>query len=379
VGWSAVKRGNGKTCVNHSCAAGHLLSSGQELEAADWLIKLQALQTDAQGQPLSVHLKAAPAEVPLTLWPKPAHTNALREALNCTARIDKSWTIASFSRLTRDLSSQALAPLVLHLNPPRPADDEPPEEAAMLAALPVSTGTLAPWHGFAKGPTAGNFLHDQLEWLAADGFTLDASKAERLKYRCENAGYPAQAEDVLQWLGRVVAQPLRGPNAPLNALGVLLPEMEFWLPAERLHARQIDALCQQHLLPGVNRPQLPDAQLHGMLMGFADLVFEHEGRYWVLDYKSNHLGTDDAAYTAQALDAAMAQHRYEVQAALYMLALHRLLRARLGDAYDPAQQLGGAVYLFLRGIDGPAGGCCTLPAPLALLDGLDAMLKEEVA
>jgi exodeoxyribonuclease V beta subunit len=356
-----------------------LLSGGQECEAADWLSKLQALQTDAQGQALSVQMHLAPAEVPLTLWQKPAHTTELREALSCTARIDKSWTIASFSRLTRDLSSQTLAPLVLHLNPPRPADDEPPEDAAMPMASVTSPGVLAPWHGFAKGPTAGNFLHDQLEWLAADNFTLDAAKAERLKYRCENAGYTAQADDVLQWLSRVVTQPLRGPDAPLNALGDLLPEMEFWLPAERLHARQVDALCQQHLLPGVSRPQLPDAQLHGMLMGFADLVFEHEGRYWVLDYKSNHLGADDAAYTAQALDAAMAQHRYEVQAALYMLALHRLLRARLGSAYDPAQQLGGAVYLFLRGIDGPAGGCCTLPAPLALLDGLGAMLNEEVA
>jgi exodeoxyribonuclease V beta subunit len=249
----------------------------------------------------------------------------------------------------------------------------------MPTVLTTSPGAVSPWHGFAKGPTAGNFLHDQLEWLAADGFVIDASKAERLMYRCENAGYTAQADNVVQWLSRVVAQPLRGPNAPLNALGALLPEMEFWLPAERLHARQVDALCQQHLLPGVSRPQLPDAQLHGMLMGFADLVFEHEGRYWVLDYKSNYLGVDDAAYTAHALDAAMAQHRYEVQAALYMLALHRLLRARLGSAYDPAQQLGGAVYLFLRGIDGPAGGCCTLPAPLALLDGLDAMLNEEVA
>ena len=378
VGWGAVKRGNGKTCVNHGSAAGHLLSGGHELEAADWLSKLQALQTDAQGQALSVHMQVAPADVPLTLWQKPAHTTELREALSCTARIDKSWTIASFSRLTRDLSSQTLAPLVLHLNPPRPADDEPPEDAALPTDRVSSPGALAPWHGFAKGPTAGNFLHDQLEWLAADGFAMDAAKAERLKYRCENAGYKAQTDDVLQWLTRVVAQPLRGPNAPLNALGDLLPEMEFWLPAERLHAREVDALCQQHLLPGVSRPQLPDAQLHGMLMGFADLVFEHEGRYWVLDYKSNYLGTDDAAYTAQALDAAMAQHRYEVQAALYMLALHRLLRARLGDAYDPAQQLGGAVYLFLRGIDGPAGGCCTLPAPLALLDGLDAMLNTEV-
>jgi exodeoxyribonuclease V beta subunit len=379
VGWSAVKRGNGKTCVNHTCAAGHLLGSGQECEAADWLNKLQALLTDAQGQALSVHLQVALADVPLTLWQKPAHTNALREALNCTARIDKSWTIASFSRLTRDLSSQTLAPLVLHLNPPRPADDEPPEDTAMPTVLTTSPGAVSPWHGFAKGPTAGNFLHDQLEWLAADGFVIDASKAERLMYRCENVGYTAQADNLVQWLIRVVAQPLRGPNAPLNALGDMLPEMEFWLPAERLHARQVDALCQQHLLPGVSRPQLPDAQLHGMLMGFADLVFEHEGRYWVLDYKSNYLGADDAAYTEQTLDASMAQHRYEVQAALYMLALHRLLRARLGDAYDPAQQLGGAVYLFLRGIDGPAGGCCTLPAPLALLDGLDAMLNEEVA
>ena len=371
VGWSPVNRQGGKSCVNHQSAAGHLLGGGLEFEAADWLPKLQALEKDADEQRLSVQLVSASAEVPLTVWQRPAHTSELRDALSCTARIDKSWTIASFSRLTRDLASQTL----LHMATPRPADDEPPVDAQ---ALPEQAGPQAPWHRFAKGPSAGNFLHDQLEWLAADGFVLDAPKAERLKKRCDNAGYKAQADDVVQWLTRVVAQPLRGPGSPLNALGTLLPEMEFWLPAERLHAREVDALCQQHLLPGVSRPQLPDAQLHGMLMGFADLVFEHEGRYWVLDYKSNHLGADDAAYTPQALAEAMAHHRYEVQAALYMLALHRLLRARLGEAYNPAQQLGGAVYLFLRGIDGPAGGCCTLPAPIELLDGLDAMLSAEV-
>jgi exodeoxyribonuclease V beta subunit len=379
VGWSAVTRGSGKSCVNHNSAAGHLLGGGDAIDEAGWWPKLQALETDADDQRLSVQLVPAGEVVPISVWERPAQTRELCDALSCTARIDKSWTIASFSRLTRDLSSQALAPISMHIAVPRPADDEPPVDAQPLPAAAVATGSLAPWHSFAKGPSAGNFLHDQLEWLAADGFVLDAPKAERLKKRCENAGYKTQAEDVLQWLRRVVAQPLRGPNAPLNALGTLLPEMEFWLPAERLHAREVDALCQQHLLPGVSRPQLPDAQLHGMLMGFADLVFEHEGRYWVLDYKSNHLGADDAAYTAQALDAAMAHHRYEVQAALYMLALHRLLRARLGDTYDPSLQLGGAVYLFLRGIDGPADGCCTLPAPLELLDGLDAMLKEAVA
>lgn len=372
VGWSSVRRGKGKDCVNHDSAAGHLLGGGQPLQAADWWPRLQALQASPEGQALSVHLVSAPEPVPLTRWQRPEQAARLREALVCSARIDKSWTIASFSRLARELSSQAW----LHLATPRPADDEPPEA---VPALPAPTGAQAPWHGFAKGPTAGNFLHDQLEWLAADGFALDAPRQLRLRQRCERAGYGAQADAVLQWLARVVAQPLSGPGVALNGLKAVLPEMEFWLPAQRLHAREVDALCQQHLLPGVGRPQLPDAQLHGMLMGFADLVFEHEGRYWVLDYKSNHLGEGDAAYTAQALAQAMAQHRYEVQAALYMLALHRLLRARLGEAYEPARQLGGAVYLFLRGIDGPAGGCCTLPAPLALLDGLDAMLNAEVS
>ncbi len=369
VGWSPVKTGNSTTCINHLSAAGHLLNGGAQTDEADWLAVLQNLQTDVRGNGLSVELQAAVVDVPLTTWQRPAAFTETRTALACTARIDTSWTIASFSRLARDLSSQPW----MHTATPRPADDEPVEDT-VLPMMPM--GAQAPWHGFAKGPAAGNFLHDQLEWLAADGFAMDEARAQRLRQRCERAGYTAQADEVVQWLGRVVAQPLRGPDAALNALVAVLPEMEFWLPAARLHAREVDALCQQHLLPGVDRPQLPDAQLHGMLMGFADLVFEHNGRYWVLDYKSNHLGADNSAYTATALEAAMAQHRYEVQAALYMLALHRLLRTRLGDAYDPAQQLGGSVYLFLRGIDGPAGGCCTLPAPLALLDGLDVMLNE---
>jgi len=379
LGWSAVTRGTSKSCANHDSAAGHLLSGGQALEAADWLPRLQALQSDGQGRDFSVQLRPAPVPVPLTVWQRPEHTSALREALSCTARIDKAWTIASFSRLARDLSAQPLAhtpsQMAWQMATPRPADDEPPQDSV---ALPPQADRQSAWHRFAKGPTAGNFLHDQLEWLAAEGFVLDDARRQRLRLRCERAGYAAQADDVVQWLGRVLAQPLRGPDVPLHALSTVLPEMEFWLPAQRLHAREVDALCQQHLLPGADRPQLPDAKLHGMLMGFADLVFEHQGRYWVLDYKSNHLGADDAAYTPQALSAAMAQHRYEVQAALYMLALHRLLRARLGAAYDPDLQLGGAVYVFLRGIDGPAGGCCTLPAPRALLDGLDAMLGAEV-
>ncbi|MNW15933.1 RecBCD enzyme subunit RecB [compost metagenome] len=60
---------------------------------------------------------------------------------------------------------------------------------------------------------------------------------------------------------------------------------------------------------------------------------------------------------------------------MYLLALHRLLQSRLGAAYDPARQLGGALYFFVRGIDGPAQGMHVVPPSLALLAALDALLE----
>ena len=167
--------------------------------------------------------------------------------------------------------------------------------------------------------------------------------------------------------------PLPGPEVALSELRGAQAEMEFWLPAQRLRTQEVDRLCREHLLDGLPAPHAEQrAARHAD--GLHRPGVRARGRYWVLDYKSNHLGTTDADYGAQALAGAMARHRYDVQAAIYLLALHRLLRSRLGEAYDPAQQLGGAIYLFLRGIEGPARGCCLIEASPALLDALDAML-----
>ncbi|GAB2545830.1 exodeoxyribonuclease V subunit beta [Simplicispira piscis] len=393
LGFAALKVGNGAQCRTHQSALGYLLSGGAALEAGDWLAPLQQL---AQGQS-GIVLHAAPAEVPRTRLaaraaPAPLHVQAAYAAV-----FERRWGIGSFSQLVRP--SSAAAPALAPTQALRPADDEPglaaqatgPLSAPAWAATPppehprgwtedlFASPVPAPdaaWHRFPRGPLAGNFLHDQLEWLADEGFDLQGTPAlaERLRRRCERAGHGERADDVLQWLGAVVGTPLPGVGAPLQALGALLPEMEFWLPAHALRAADVDALCCKHLLPGLERPALPERELRGMLMGFADLVFEHNGRYWVLDYKSNHLGVNGSAYTAQALDAAMAAHRYDVQAALYLLALHRLLRARLGAAYVPAQHLGGALYFFLRGIDGPVQGVHPVPPPLELLIALDDLL-----
>ena len=392
MGVAALKVGNSEECRTHESAVGYLLMGHQGTGPDGLMAHLQAL---AQGCH-DMTLLTRPETVARSRLAAGRDDEVLQDSPPYAGQFDRRWGIGSFSSLVRAMAGgNSLLPTLQA----RPADDEisaeagaaisPMPEADSLNASPVVSAAgqmsllLEPqpspaWHRFTRGALAGNFLHDQLEWLAMEHFALDegTANADRLHRRCERAGRAEQADDVVQWLSRVTRTPLGGVGASLRELHHVLPEMEFWLPAGRLQAAEVDALCRTHLLPGVERPSLPERELHGMLMGFADLVFEHGGRYWVLDYKSNHLGNDGEAYHARALTEAMAEHRYDVQAALYMLALHRLLRHRLGAAYAPRTHLGGAVYLFLRGIDGPEQGSHVLPPCLELLAALDAMLAS---
>ena len=428
LGFGTLKQGNSTACSTHQSAAGYWLGGPGARDAADWLKPLQALAEGQSGIALQAAAHQHAHEVPRT-WlvaraaPAPLHAPAVY-----AGNFERRWGIGSFSQLVRGVAPVAALHRLLHTA--RPGDDERAVDGSgngngsgdsSTPVLPLSgarspfaaSAAAPPWHRFPRGAVVGNFLHDQLEWLAGEGFALGAAGvetgnpalpnggngesdrdsdsdsttallsgedtvlAERLRQRCERAGYANHADTVLQWLGSVVQAPLPGVGVSLQNLDTVLPEMEFWLPAGRLSAAEVDALCCQHLLDGQPRAALPERALHGMLMGFADLVFEHGGRYWVLDYKSNHLGADAGAYHGDALIAAMAAHRYDVQAALYLLALHRLLRQRLGDGYNPAQQLGGALYLFLRGVDAPGQGVYTVPPSLPLLDALDALLARD--
>jgi exodeoxyribonuclease V beta subunit len=392
LGFSAVKVGNGKACKTQQSAIGYLLGGPDERDAADWLAPLQAWAKGCEG----IALVPAADATGVTRWVARGPRPDLQAAPAYAADFDRNWSIASYSRLTRDLKKDApLTPTASALSPlqvMRPADDETLSTAeAGEGAVPTAPAAHAVdgkpkpiRHSFKRGPITGNWLHKQLDWLSAEGFALAGNEAlaARLQARCERDGHTDAAPALVGWLTDVVTTPLPGLGVALAQLPTVRSEMEFWLPARQIETAAIDALCREHLLPGVARPRLQTSTLHGMLMGFMDLVFEHEGRYWVLDYKSNALGADDSAYDADSLAGTMAEHRYDVQAAIYVLALHRLLRSRLGAAYDPTRQLGGAVYLFLRGMHGPAGGTCTLSPSAACLAALDAMLDpspEQVA
>lgn len=181
--------------------------------------------------------------------------------------------------------------------------------------------------------------------------------------------------------GGVLKTRLPGPDIALNQLAARdkQVEMAFYLPiAQLLTAERLDALIRQYDPLSADTPPLDFRQVRGMLKGFIDLVFRHEGRYYLLDYKSNWLGEDREAYTRPAMEQAMRAHRYDLQYQLYSLALHRYLRHRLAD-YDYDRHFGGVIYLFLRGMDGQEGaGIFTTRPVRPLIDGLDQLLPEKL-
>ena len=88
-------------------------------------------------------------------------------------------------------------------------------------------------------------------------------------------------------------------------------------------------------------------QLEGLMTGKIDLTYVRDGRWYVLDYKSNRLPD----YAPAQLEAAMRHSEYDLQALIYTVALHRWLRFRIGTGYDYARDFGGIRYLFCRGLD----------------------------
>jgi exodeoxyribonuclease V beta subunit len=287
-------------------------------------------------------------------------------------RFERNWIISSYTALSNRLSDVSA--------PQTPAQDALLQESGDALAVVATPPTG--WHALPRGALPGLFMHAQLEWLARDGFAAASAPDfnEQVLARCKAAGWERHGQQVHDWLLHIVGTPLPAVGAALRNLRNVIPEMEFWLPVQQASVGALDLLCQQLLTQKAAPPALAYSQLHGMLHGFQDLVFEHDGRYWVLDYKASWLGQDDAAYTPAALSASVAANRYDVQGALYLLALHRLLRSRLGAAYAPDRQLGGALFFFLRGV-GHAGtrGCFHLKPDTAFLDRMDALLRDDDA
>lgn len=319
----------------HLSALGRLLQAGEAMDAAG----LAARLADFCHGDIALQI---PGELDITPWQAPAATIPRLSARELQRRIADDWRVTSYSGLQQHGFSggQDLLPRL-------------DVDAAGVGEV-VEEPQLTP-HQFPRGAAPGTFLHSLFEELDFTQPVPEGWMAEKLQL----SGFDAQWAPVLtDWLGGVLKTRLPGPDIALNQLAARdkQVEMAFYLPiAQLLTAERLDALIRQYDPLSADTPPLDFRQVRGMLKGFIDLVFRHEGRYYLLDYKSNWLGEDREAYTRPAMEQAMRAHRYDLQYQLYSLALHRYLRHRLAD-YDYDRHFGGVIYLFLRGMDGQEGG-----------------------
>jgi exodeoxyribonuclease V beta subunit len=264
-----------------------------------------------------------------------------------TRRILRDWRITSFSQLTAQAEDER--PDYDRASPGATAE-EPLEEEAPPPDPP--TGFLS----FPRGTSPGTCLHKIFELLDfaqahAPGLT------DLVRYQLQAHGLAGGwTEVVCAAVRRTVATPL-GLDQPDWTLGQLsrrqrLNELEFQFPVHRISPALLRAGLSDPGRPGLDQhlARLGFQPAGGFVKGFIDLVFEHAGRFYLLDWKSNWLGPRIEDYAPPSLEREMAERFYVVQYHLYAVALHLYLSRRLAR-YDFHDHFGGVFYLFLRGLD----------------------------
>jgi len=257
-----------------------------------------------------------------------------------TGVIPTNWRIASFSGLVAASEDEL------------PDHDYETREATPALSPVEVKGIFA----FPRGTRAGTCLHQIFEEL--DFTTTDDSELRRLvESNLRLHGIPGDefTDAVIDAVRRALDTPLDGARQDFTLSRVprseRLNELEFFLPV-----RELTPALLRHGLAAAGEDlaarlaALGFKPAFGFLKGFIDLVFRFEGRFYIVDWKSNWLGPRVEDYGPAAMRAEMARKFYALQAHLYVVALHEYLRLRLpGYRYD--EHFGGVRYVFLRGLD----------------------------
>lgn len=241
--------------------------------------------------------------------------------------------------------------------------------------ISVETATAQPisWikSNFPRGTLAGNFLHEIFEHI---DFQCSDEWVSEIRRRFKNdysslwqdllikyqESFPEEQEAeyslyhaVAEWLQEILSTPLY-QGFRLNQLQPehYLSECPFYLAlSDRVLAMKL--IQQLFAEYGMEMPELLEARSARYLNGSIDLVYFDGQRYHIADYKSNYLGENLADYSVESIAQSMSLASYWLQAGLYLVALHRYLKVKMQN-YDIEQHLGGATYLYLRGMNGEA-------------------------
>ena len=271
-----------------------------------------------------------------------------------SGRVDTGWRVSSFTSFSRHESGQEQQSAEL---PDR-------DETRQAGEVPMTTAGGQSIFTFPKGAQAGIFMHEIFEKI---NFASPSEESihELVVQGLERYNYKPEWEPhITAMVHNVLRTPLSSPDA-LFTLGTLKKgswsaELEFFFPLRFINSSVLGELLARHgFLSGrIDLAKLAEA-LHfkpvkGMLMGFMDMVFEEGGRFYLLDWKSNHLGNSLDDYGQSSLTQAMQSNLYPLQYLLYTVALHRYLSLRVKN-YRYATHFGGVIYVFLRGVSREKG------------------------
>jgi exodeoxyribonuclease V beta subunit len=286
--------------------------------------------------------------------------------------VSANWRIHSYTSLSRQV--QRLENSVSHEEPGFGDDDSKPEET--ISTLPQEFSRFT----FPRGPKIGVALHDLLE--VVDFQAKQKGLQDSCRRLMTKIGLHEDIEDHLsvmtKWIENILATPFSQDKNPNFALRDIVPskrlnEMEFFFPV-KLDKYFLQALHYEGYLPENSKPNI--AQLEGMMIGFIDLVVQFDNKFYLIDYKSNHLGLNDESYSQENLQAAISHHQYDLQYLIYHVALVRYLESRIPD-FDFDTHIGGVCYLFLRGMSGLPGAGVFIDKPSeSFIQKLDALLTR---
>lgn len=272
----------------------------------------------------------------------------------CTL-VSMEWQVASFSGLSAAFRESEDSSA---------STDTPDHDQVAWREEPVLAEEPFSIFSFPKGTKAGSLLHEIFESL--DFTETDPMAAKQLvdrKLREYGLGKEWQ-ETVWQMIARVLAVPLgpRGNGVTLSRVARKdrLNELEFYFPLQAVAPQKLSKVFTEHGGPAISAafPRRIEAlnfqPARGFMKGYMDLVFQLNGRFYLVDWKSNFLGSRVEDYGRARMAREMEENFYCLQADLYALALHQYLKKRL-PGYRYGEHFGGVFYIFLRGVDPRAG------------------------
>ena len=247
--------------------------------------------------------------------------------------ISKEWMITSFS----GLSFHAKGSFEFE-------DVELYKETAIEKTEPVESGGKRTILDFPAGASAGTALHavfEEIDFKSRDNSDIIADVLERYGMRYSNSG-----DDMVPWVSECINSVLDFPHFSGRCLRdvkteEMLTEMEFFFDIDKIKTAEINKLFNGKI-------SIPEQNITGFIHGFIDLVFKLDGKYYIVDWKSNKLAHRAEDYTDAAVEAEMKRHNYIFQYMLYAVALDRYLTMN-SDGYSYERDFGGVSYVFLRG------------------------------